>query len=126
MLELTIGLPGAYCGRLLAMLGADVVKVESPDACRRGAGGRDRRSTGSCTPRSARWRSTSPRVDGGDAGERLAADADVVLDDGALGAPPAVRARYDELLAADRRGSSSSRSRRSGSTARAPGGRRPS
>ena len=31
---------------------------------------------------------------------RLAAGVDIVLDDGALGVPPAVKARYDELLAA--------------------------
>ena len=45
MLELTTGLPGAYCGRLLAMLGADVVKVESParaDEARAAGTGADR------------------------------------------------------------------------------------
>ena len=41
VLELSSGIPGAYCGRLLAMLGADVIKVESadrPDAARAAGG----------------------------------------------------------------------------------------
>ena len=59
-------------------------------------------ATASSTPRSARWPSTSPHRRGG-AARRLVADADVLLDDGALGPPPDVRERYDELLAAHRR-----------------------
>ena len=45
VVELTSGLDGAYCGRLLALLGAAVVKVESPsrpDEARRAATGVDR------------------------------------------------------------------------------------
>ena len=100
MLELSSGIPGAYCGRLLAMLGADVVKVESPDRPdeARAAG------TGGDRFLHAQKRSLALDVaapDGSGAPRAPAsADADVVLDDGALGAPPDVRDRYDELLAA--------------------------
>ena len=125
VLELSSGIPGAYCGRLLAMLGADVVKVESadrPDEAR--AAGTA--ATASSTPRSARWPSTSPTPAGAALLERLVADADVVLDDGALGraagrAGPLRRAARRPSPARHRR-----RSRRTGSTARGPAGCRPS
>ncbi len=102
VLELTTGLAGAYCGRLLAMLGADVVKVESPgrpDEARRAGTGVDRFLH--AQKRSVALELTAP--DGAQVFDRLASVADVVLDDGALGAPPEVRVRYDELLAANRR-----------------------
>jgi CoA:oxalate CoA-transferase len=99
VLELTVGIPGSYCGRLLAMLGADVVKVESPDRpdeARTAATGGERFLH--AQKRALALDLTIP--DGRTLLERLLADADVVLDDGALGAPPAVASRYDELLAA--------------------------
>jgi CoA:oxalate CoA-transferase len=102
VLELTTGLAGAYCGRLLAMLGADVVKIECaarPDEARAAQSGVDRFLH-------AQKRSVDLDVateQGAHLVERLAAGADVLLDDGALGAPPAVRQPYDALLAANRR-----------------------
>src|SRR4051812_3911499 len=102
VLELTSGLGGAYCGRLLAMLGADVIKIECaarPDEARAAGGGADRFLH-------AQKRSVELDIAtaaGRSLFERLAAGADVVLDDGALGAPPAVHGRYEELLAANRR-----------------------
>src|SRR4051794_5509289 len=99
VLELTAGIPGAYCGRLLAMLGADVVKVESPhrpDEARAAGTGADRFLH--AQKRSVALDVATDR--GAGLLERFAGGADVVLDDGALGAPPGVRARYDELLAA--------------------------
>ncbi|MCU1504295.1 MAG: CoA transferase [Ilumatobacteraceae bacterium] len=102
VLELTTGLPGAYCGRLLAMLGADVVKVESPhrpDEARAAATGADRFLH-------AQKRSVVvdlATANGERLVERLASNVDVVLDDGALGEAPDVRVRYDALLAADPR-----------------------
>src|SRR5262245_25322476 len=98
VLELTVGIPGAYAGRLLAMLGADVVKVESPDRSD------EARAAGTGVERflHAQKRSVAldvGRADGDRLVERLAAGADIVLDDGALGDPPDVRARYDDLLA---------------------------
>ncbi len=102
VLELTTGLSGAYCGRLLAMLGADVVKIECaahPDEARAAGSGVDRFLH-------AQKRSVDLDVttdQGAALLHRLAARADVLLDDGVLGAPPAVRERYDALLAANRR-----------------------
>jgi len=99
VLELSTGIPGAYCGRLLAMLGADVVKVESPrrpDEARAAGAGGERFLH-------AQKRSLALDIDtpaGATLLERMVADTDVVLDDGALGAPADVRARYDELLVA--------------------------
>jgi crotonobetainyl-CoA:carnitine CoA-transferase CaiB-like acyl-CoA transferase len=102
VLELTTGLAGAYCGRLLAMLGADVVKIECvarPDEARAAQSGVDRFLH-------AQKRSVDLDI-GTERGAhllgRLAAGADVLLDDGALGAAPAVRERYDALLAANGR-----------------------
>ena len=86
MLELTTGIPGAYCGRLLAMLGADVVKVESParaDEARAAGNGVDRFLH--AQKRSLALDVTTRR--GGELMVRLAVGADVVIDDGALGAP---------------------------------------
>ena len=125
VLELTTGLPGATCGRLLAMLGADVVKVESParaDEARAAATGVDRFLH-------AQKRSLALDVATADGGDDLRAPRrrrDVVLDDGALGAPPAVRARYDELLAAPATADRRRLLARSASTGRVPAGRRPS
>lgn len=102
VVELSAGLPGAACGRLLAMLGADVIKVESPvrpDEARIAGTGVDRYVH-------AQKRSVALDVrsaEGAAVLTALASKADVVLDDGALGAPPEVRVRYDELLAANPR-----------------------
>ncbi len=97
VIELSNGIPGAYCARLLAMLGADVIKVESPDRPDHA------RAAGSDRFLHAQKRSLALDV-AAPAGpallERMVAGADVVLDDGALGTPPDVRARYDEVLAA--------------------------
>lgn len=111
VLELTTEVAGGYCGRLLAMLGADVIKVESltrPDHARRSGpfpGGEahlDR--SGLHRFLNAQKRSLSLDVASASGFEilrRLAGSADVVLDDGALGAPPGVAERYAELLAAN-------------------------
>jgi len=99
VLELTSGLPGSYCGRLLAMIGADVIKIESaarPDEARAAGTGLDRFLH--AQKRSVELDVTTP--DGATVLDRLAAGADVLLDDGALGRPPGVRERYEELLAA--------------------------
>ena len=102
VLEATTGLPGATCGRLLAMLGADVIKIESvarPDEARTAGTGVDRFVH-------AQKRSVALDVrtpEGSAIFTALAANADVVLDDGELGAPPEVRGRHDELLAANPR-----------------------
>ena len=99
VLELSSGIPGAYCGRLLAMVGADVIKVDvagRPDAARTAGDGGDRFLH--AQKRSLAIDLRTP--DGTALLDRLVAAADVVLDDGALGAPPAVRTRYDAVLAA--------------------------
>jgi CoA:oxalate CoA-transferase len=111
VLELTDQLPGAYCGRLLAMQGAEVIKIESAarmDASRRaGPFPADQpRSDRSGLYRflHAQKRSLSLAVEtpsGFDLLKRLAASADVVLDDGALGSPHEAAARYAELLRAN-------------------------
>lgn len=102
VLEATTGLPGATCGRLLAMHGADVVKLESsahPDEARAAGTGADRfvHAQKRSVALDVRDPESAPIFDA------LAARADVVLDDGALGAPPGVRAGYDALLAANPR-----------------------
>jgi crotonobetainyl-CoA:carnitine CoA-transferase CaiB-like acyl-CoA transferase len=113
VLELTDQLPGGYCGRLLAMLGADVIKIESPSRLDRS------RAAGPFPGDKPHWersglyrylhaqkRSLSLAVDtpsGFDLLRRLTASADVLLDDGALGPPSAVLARYAELMAANDR-----------------------
>ena len=100
VVEVSTGLPGATCGRLLAMLGADVIKVESvarPDEARLSPTGIDRFVH--AQKRSVALDVTS--ADGASIFAALASKADVVLDDGALGAPPDVRTRYDQLLAAN-------------------------
>jgi crotonobetainyl-CoA:carnitine CoA-transferase CaiB-like acyl-CoA transferase len=102
VLDLTTGWAGAFGSRLLAMLGADVIKLESadrPDAARAAGPGADR---------FLHAQKRSVELDLSSAAgvrifERLAEGADVVFDDGVLGSPPAVRARYDALLAANRR-----------------------
>jgi CoA:oxalate CoA-transferase len=109
VIELTTGIAGGYCGRLLAMLGADVIKVEAhsrPDVGRVAGPfpGDEPHAERSGLHRflNAQKRSAALAVDtptGFDLLKRLAARADVVLDDGALGDPPDVRTRYDELLA---------------------------
>ncbi len=102
VIELTTGLAGAYCTRLLAMLGADVIKIESPDRldeARAAASGVDRFLH--AQKRSVDLDLSTP--DGARLLDRLAAGADVLIDDGALGPPPGVRDRYDALLAANPR-----------------------
>jgi crotonobetainyl-CoA:carnitine CoA-transferase CaiB-like acyl-CoA transferase len=113
VLELTNGVAGGYCGRLLAMLGAHVVKVESrhrPDVART-AGPfpgdvPDFERSGLHRFLHAQKRSLALHV-GDERGfallARLADRADVVLDDGALGAPPAASDRYRALLARNER-----------------------
>jgi crotonobetainyl-CoA:carnitine CoA-transferase CaiB-like acyl-CoA transferase len=113
ILELTTGIPGGYCGRLLAMLGADVVKLESsgrPDEARRSgpfpADVPHHDRSGLHRHLHAQKRSVALDVatpTGARLLDRLASTADVVLDDGTLGRPPGVRARYDELLDANER-----------------------
>jgi crotonobetainyl-CoA:carnitine CoA-transferase CaiB-like acyl-CoA transferase len=80
------------------MIGADVIKIESaarPDEARAAGTGVDRFVH--AQKRSVELDVTTP---GGAAVlDRLAAGADVLLDDGALGRPPEVRDRYDDLLA---------------------------
>ena len=109
ILELTSGIAGGYCGRLLAMLGADVIKLESrtrPDIGRvlgpfPSDDVNDERS-GFHRFINAQKRSVALDVrsaTGFELLKRLVARADVVLDDGALGEPPTVKTRYDELLA---------------------------
>lgn len=105
VVEATAGVAGGYCGRLLAGLGADVIKVEPPDrldvARRAGPFPED-----VADPERSAWhrylhagkRSVSFGVDT-EVFERLVGRADVLIDDGSLGAPPAVRDRYDALLA---------------------------
>ncbi len=113
VLELTNGLAGGYCGRLLAMLGAQVVKVEShhrPDVARTAGPFRgdvpDPERSGLHRFLHAQKRSVALHV-GDERGlallGRLAERADVVLDDGALGAPPTVADRYRSLLARNER-----------------------
>jgi crotonobetainyl-CoA:carnitine CoA-transferase CaiB-like acyl-CoA transferase len=102
VLELTSGVAGAYCGRLLAMIGADVIKVESPTRPD------EARAAGTGVDRFVHAQKRSVDLDlsteqGAGIFERLAAGADVVIDDGAMGAPPVVRERYDALLAANLR-----------------------
>jgi crotonobetainyl-CoA:carnitine CoA-transferase CaiB-like acyl-CoA transferase len=109
VLELTQQLPGAYCGRLLAMLGADVIKVESQgrvDHARTTgpfpADEPHRERSGLHRFLHAQKRSLSLAVDtpsGFDILRRLATSADVLLDDGALGSPETASERYAELLA---------------------------
>jgi CoA:oxalate CoA-transferase len=112
VLELDTGLAGAYCGHLLSLLGADVVKVESgtrPPAVRTDGpfldGSPDLESAGAHVHLDARKRSIAVNVttaSGRTLLDRLAGRVDVVVDDGVLGTPPEVRARYDALLAANR------------------------
>jgi CoA:oxalate CoA-transferase len=113
VIELTTGIAGGYCGRLLAMLGAEVIKVESrrrPDRARLagpfpGDTAHPDRS-GLHRYLHAQKRSVSLDVStpsGYELLERLAATADVVIDDGALGDPPAVTQRYDQLRGVDER-----------------------
>ena len=113
VLELTSELPGAQCGALLALLGAEVVKAESarrPDRARLVGpfpdGAVDREHSGLHRYLNARKRSVGldvSRPSGRAVLDRLAAGADVLLDDGALGRPPAVAATYAGLLGANER-----------------------
>lgn len=113
VLEVTSELPGAQCGALLALLGAEVIKVESaarPDRARLAgpfpAGAVDREHSGLHRYLHARKRSVALDVatpSGRSLLDRLAATADVLLDDGALGRPPDVAATYAELRAAHER-----------------------
>jgi crotonobetainyl-CoA:carnitine CoA-transferase CaiB-like acyl-CoA transferase len=111
VVETATQIPGAYCGRLLAGLGATVVKVESarrPDIARV-AGPfpgdvADPERSGWHRYLHAGKRSVAlDPVDAAPLFDRLVARADVLIDDGLLGDPPAVRARYDALLAANPR-----------------------
>jgi crotonobetainyl-CoA:carnitine CoA-transferase CaiB-like acyl-CoA transferase len=111
VLELDAGLAGAYCGHLLSQLGADVVKVESgarPPVVRTSGPYADDRPNletgGAHIHFDARKRSIAVNVtteSGRALFDRLAGRVDVIVDDGVLGAPPEVRARYDALLAAN-------------------------
>ena len=113
VLELTSELPGAQCGALLALLGAEVVKAESarrPDRARLVGpfpdGAVDREHAGLHRYLNARKRSIGLDVSvpsGRAILDRLAAGADVLLDDGALGRPPEVAATYAGLLGANER-----------------------
>lgn len=113
VLELGTGVASAYCGLLLARLGADVVKLESrrhPSISRTAGPFPDDRPDPdrSALQRylDAGKRSVALDVDdpaGARLLERLAARADVLVDDGTLGAPPAVADRYRALLAANER-----------------------
>jgi CoA:oxalate CoA-transferase len=112
VLELDAGLAGAYCGHLLALLGADVVKVESrarPPVVRTSGPFFDDRpdleTGGTHVHLDARKRSVALDVttpSGGALLDQLAGRADVLVDDGVLGGPPEVRARYDGLMASNR------------------------
>ncbi len=109
VVETTTGIAGSYCGRLLAGLGADVVKVESrrrPDVAR--ASGpfpddvADPERSGWHRYLNANKRSVGLELDdpaGYEVFEQLVGRADVLIDDGMLGRPPAVRARYEALRA---------------------------
>src|SRR5690349_18951065 len=95
------------------MLGADVIKVESPgrldDSRKAGPFPDDvphHERSGLHRFLHAQKRSVALDVTtptGGRLLDRLAATADAVLDDGALGRPPTVKGRYDELLHANQR-----------------------
>jgi crotonobetainyl-CoA:carnitine CoA-transferase CaiB-like acyl-CoA transferase len=113
VIELTRDIAGGWCGRLLAMLGADVIKVEShanPDGTRR-LGPYPGDVPGFESSASYRYLHAQKRSLGLDVSvpsgarllERLAATADVLLDDGTLAQPPEALARYHELLAANER-----------------------
>lgn len=109
VLELTTELPGAYCGHLLAQLGATVVKIESrrrPDVARTAGPFKgdapDPDRSGLHRFLHARKRSVAidATTEGGlDLVGRLAERADVLVDDGTLGAPPVAVERYRALLA---------------------------
>lgn len=111
VLELDAGLAGAYCGHLLSLLGADVVKVESgsqPSVVRTSGPFVDHRpdleTGGAHVHLDARKRSLALNV-GTPSGralfDQLAGRVDVIVDDGVLGPAPDVRAHYDALLAAN-------------------------
>jgi crotonobetainyl-CoA:carnitine CoA-transferase CaiB-like acyl-CoA transferase len=111
MLELDNGLAGAYCGHLLALLGADVIKIESPRHAARvrldGPFLDDRpnlENAGSHIHLDARKRSVVLDVStasGGALLEQLATRSDALLDDGVLGLAPLVQTRYEEMLASN-------------------------
>ena len=126
VLELTSGLAGAYCGRLLAMLGADVIKVESaarPDEARAAGTGVDRFLH--AQKRSVALDVTTP--EGAARARPRWRPAPTCCSTTAPSArPPDVRHRYDELLAAHPRLVVVAVRRRTASTARAPRGSRPS
>jgi CoA:oxalate CoA-transferase len=108
VLELTRDIPGGYCGRLLAMLGATVIKVESvrrPDRSRAlgpfpgDAPGFD--NSGLYRYLHAQKKSLALDVStasGFALLKALAHSADVLIDDGALGDPSAAAPRYQQLL----------------------------
>jgi crotonobetainyl-CoA:carnitine CoA-transferase CaiB-like acyl-CoA transferase len=107
VLELSTGLAGAQCGALLALFGAEVVKLECaarPDRTRLvgpfpdGVLGPEHSATHHHL--NARKQSVSLDVSvptGRALFERLAIETDVVVDDGARGRPPAVAAVYARL-----------------------------
>ena len=111
VLELDAGLAGAYCGHLLALLGADVVKVESgarPPVVRTAGpfvdDQPDLETGGAHVHLDARKRSMALNVStpsGRRMLDQLAGRVDVIVDDGVLGPPPEVQASYDALLAAN-------------------------
>lgn len=113
VLELTTGVPGGYCGLLLARLGADVIKLESlrrPDVGRSDGPFPDDVPDGdrSALHRHLNAGKRSVALDVEDPSDRalldrLAARADVLVDDGALGTPPVALGRYRALLAANER-----------------------
>jgi crotonobetainyl-CoA:carnitine CoA-transferase CaiB-like acyl-CoA transferase len=109
VLEPSTGLAGAQCGRLLALLGAEVIKIESPARPDRsrlmGAfpdDAPDRERSAQHRYLNARKQSVSLDITqpaGREILQRLAASADVLIDDGSLGRPPEVRRDYAQLRA---------------------------
>lgn len=109
VLELTVRPSGGYCGRLLAMLGANVIKVESrgrPDESRLAGpfpgDAPDPKRSMSYAHLHAQKRAVSLDVStpsGLDILNRILESTDVLLDDGALGIPSVAREAFAALMA---------------------------